>query len=104
MLLYRLLAKRGCLEVERLPTISTVPADLYRVLQRPLVLTATERRSVKQSIKSANARRKQTENMPVEGWVADTRTKACPCLYFEKMVHVVILLQPAFAVVSTCPE
>ncbi|KAE9072577.1 hypothetical protein PF007_g26124 [Phytophthora fragariae] len=37
---------------------------------------------MKSSIKSANARRKQQENMPQGGWIVDTRSKACHCLYY----------------------
>ncbi|GMF22790.1 unnamed protein product [Phytophthora fragariaefolia] len=50
--------------------------DLYRVKQIPMVLPAAEQKSLKNSVKPAIWRRKQTEGMSATGWVVDTRTKA----------------------------
>ncbi|OWY98342.1 hypothetical protein PHMEG_00030915 [Phytophthora megakarya] len=43
MRLYRLMHKRGCLVVDRLPAVGSVEADLYRVKQSGLRLTAAEK-------------------------------------------------------------
>ncbi|OWY99900.1 hypothetical protein PHMEG_00029020 [Phytophthora megakarya] len=61
MRLYRLMHKRGCLVVDRLPAVGSVEADLYRVKQSGLQLTAAEKKLVSTSIRSVNARRMQTE-------------------------------------------
>ncbi|OWZ05547.1 hypothetical protein PHMEG_00022348 [Phytophthora megakarya] len=42
MRLYRLMHKRGCLVVDRLPPVGSVEADLYRVKQSGLRLTSAE--------------------------------------------------------------
>ncbi|GMF17461.1 unnamed protein product [Phytophthora fragariaefolia] len=82
--LYRLLSRRKCITIERLPPVGTLDAGLYGAQHIPMNLTATERKLLKNSVKSANARQKQTEGMLATGWVVDTRSKACSCLYYEK--------------------
>ncbi|KAG6947617.1 hypothetical protein JG687_00015988 [Phytophthora cactorum] len=54
MRLYRLMSRRDCLSVHRIPPVGSVAADLYRVKQSPLRLSATEKKLVANSIRYVN--------------------------------------------------
>ncbi|GMF46472.1 unnamed protein product [Phytophthora fragariaefolia] len=84
MRLHRFMYKIGCFSVQRIPPVGSVAADLYRVKEHHLVLTAAEKRDFTNSIKSVNYRHMQTQGMLSEGRIVDTRSKSCSYLFFCK--------------------
>ncbi|GMF53202.1 unnamed protein product [Phytophthora fragariaefolia] len=87
----------------RIPPVGSVAADLYRVKEHRLELTAAEKRDFTNSIKSVNSRRMQTQGMPSGGWIVDTRSKSCSCLFFCKHSMCFHVVRACIAGGVACP-
>ncbi|GMF26076.1 unnamed protein product [Phytophthora fragariaefolia] len=103
MRLYRFMYKKGCFSVQRIPPVGSVAADLYRVKEHRLDLAAAEKRDFTNSIKSVNSRRMQTQGMPSGGWIIDTRSKSCSCLFFWKYSMCCHVVNACIAGGVACP-